>query len=109
MGKRYKYFACDDPYKMLATSLLADHTVKELVKLAQSPLLMRQEAVESIKSHLDFADPFADCIIDMASQRKGDKVGEIENDIVAVLVSYFDAKKATQYLAKLLIDIGIRP
>lgn len=107
MGKRYKYFAFDDPYKMLATSLLADYTTKELQDLADSPLLMQREAAQSIKAHLDFEGPFADCIIDMISQRKGDKVSEIEDDIAAILIKYFDSKKAAQYLSELLSEIGL--
>lgn len=107
MGKRYKYFAFDEPYKMLATSLLAEYSPKELRELAKSPLLLQREAVQSIKAHLDFEGPFTDCIIDMVSQRKGDQVGEIEDDIAAILIKYFDAKKAAQYLAELLSEMGL--
>lgn len=107
MGKRYKYFAFDDPYKMLATSMLAEYTTKELVMLAKNPLLIRLEAASDIKMHLDFEGPFADCIMDMVSQRKGNKVGEIEDDIVAILLEYFDCKKAAQYLTELLTEMGI--
>lgn len=107
MPKRYEYFSFDNPYKMLATALLAEHTPNELIELAKSPLLLRHEAAQDIKLHLDIDSIFADCIFDVVGQHDQAHIDKLEDDIVALIMSRFDTQKAAQCLSELLSEMGL--
>lgn len=94
MPKRYEYFSCDSPYKMLATTLIAEYSPSELKKFIATPILLYHEAVEDIKSHLDIDSPFADCIFDIVGQHNQSQIDKLEDDIIALIMRRFDVQKS---------------